>query len=37
MKHLDSARGHVVDGRAASDHSPVMAVLGPRVAVAGSR
>lgn len=37
MKHVDSARGHVVDSRAASDHSPVMAVLGPRVAVSVSR
>lgn len=37
MKHLDSARGHVVDAKAASDHSPVMAVLGPRVAVSGTR
>jgi endonuclease/exonuclease/phosphatase family metal-dependent hydrolase len=37
VKHMDAARGHVVDGRAASDHSPVMAELGARVAVTASR
>jgi endonuclease/exonuclease/phosphatase family metal-dependent hydrolase len=37
MKHMAAARGHVVDAHAASDHSPVMAALGARVAIAASR
>jgi endonuclease/exonuclease/phosphatase family metal-dependent hydrolase len=37
VKHLDAARGHVVDAQAASDHSPVMAAFGARVAVAVTR
>jgi endonuclease/exonuclease/phosphatase family metal-dependent hydrolase len=37
VKHLDAARGYVVDAAAASDHSPVMAALGARVAVTASR
>jgi endonuclease/exonuclease/phosphatase family metal-dependent hydrolase len=37
VKHMDAARGHVVDAQAASDHSPVMAALGARAAVSASR
>jgi endonuclease/exonuclease/phosphatase family metal-dependent hydrolase len=37
VKHMDAARGHVVDAKAASDHSPVMAALGARAAVSASR
>lgn len=37
VKHMESARGHVVDAEAASDHSPVIAAFGPRVAVTASR
>jgi endonuclease/exonuclease/phosphatase family metal-dependent hydrolase len=37
VKHMDAARGMVVDAQAASDHSPVMAALGMRVAVGATR
>jgi endonuclease/exonuclease/phosphatase family metal-dependent hydrolase len=37
VKHMDTGRGEVIDAQAASDHSPVMAALGARVALAGSR
>jgi endonuclease/exonuclease/phosphatase family metal-dependent hydrolase len=37
VKHMGTARGHVVNAAAASDHSPVMAALGARLAVSASR
>lgn len=37
VKRMDAGRGEVIDAQAASDHSPVMAALGARVALVGSR